>query len=182
MTTPPLQPTSARAADLAELPLDADQAAQLDAQLASLRNTLAQVETPAHVAHALRAAARARTRAEARQQPAPTHWRMRMAQWFAPGLGLAASIGMVSWITLMPAHHASIDSPLPLDTTSPFIALQPLESIALESRPRLIETEVPMTVFAEYGVAVNPERAGEKVQAQMLVSAAGRPLAVRFMP
>jgi|GEM_PF-4423918 len=65
-------------------------------------------------------------------------------------------------------------------SSSPFIALQSLEQIALEPNPRLIETTVPKMLFASMGIAVSPEMASETVRAEMLVSAAGQPLALRL--
>ena len=65
---------------------------------------------------------------------------------------------------------------------TPFIALQSLEQIALEPQPRLIETAVPRMWLASYGVPVSPEVAGDSLRAEMLVSANGQPLAMRFLP
>ena len=68
------------------------------------------------------------------------------------------------------------------DDAGPFIALQSLEQIALEPRPRLIEAAIPRMWLAAYGVAVSPELAGDSLRAEMLVSANGQPLAMRFLP
>jgi hypothetical protein len=69
-----------------------------------------------------------------------------------------------------------------VETETPFIALQSLEQIALEPRPHLIEANVPRMMLASYGVPVNPESAGDSVRAEMLVSASGQALAMRFVP
>ena len=101
------------------------------------------------------------------------------SRWFAPGLGLAASVSMVTWMLLTPAHRASV--PLASPTADrPFFALQSLEQIALEPSPTMIETRVPRMWLASYGMPVNPETAAESVRAQVLMSAVGQPLAVRF--
>jgi hypothetical protein len=70
----------------------------------------------------------------------------------------------------------------PMDEQSPFIALQSLEQIALEPRARVVQTTVPRMILAAYGVPVSPEVAGETMRAEMLVSANGQPLAMRFIP
>lgn len=109
-----------------------------------------------------------------------------IAQWFAPGFALAASVGMSAWLVLAPMARP-LDSGadaayLMASTGTPFIALQSLEQITLEPQPRLIGTVVPRMWLASYGVAVSPESAGDSLRAEMLVSASGQPLAMRFLP
>jgi len=111
----------------------------------------------------------------------------RFTQWFAPGFALAASVGMSAWMVLapmaVPAPDASSHAAyLAANNNAPFIALQSLEQIALEPQPRLIEAAVPRTWLASFGVPVSPETAGDSLRAEMLVSASGQPLAMRFLP
>lgn len=110
-----------------------------------------------------------------------------IAQWFAPGIALAASVGMSAWMVLAPMARPMPDpgvnaAYLAARAETPFIALKSLEQIALEPQPRLIETAVPRMWLASYGVAVSPETAGSVMRAEMLVSANGQPLAMRFLP
>lgn len=117
-----------------------------------------------------------------------------IAQWFAPGFALAASAGISAWLVLTPMARTAFDQGMDLTgnirapavatmfADAPFIALQSLEQIALEPQPRMIETVVPRMWLASYGVPVNPESAGDSVRAEMLVSASGQPLAMRFVP
>jgi hypothetical protein len=160
--------------------LGPDEAQQLDAQLDALRRETATLSAPAELQAKLVAAFSRHHAAQANVR----HWREVAGQWFAPGFALAASIGMAAWMLLLPAAQfgmpgggtmARADEP-------PFIALQSLEQIALEPKPRLIETTVPRMWLASYGVAVSPEVAGETMRAEMLVSANGQPLAMRFLP
>jgi hypothetical protein len=108
-------------------------------------------------------------------------WTGQLGQWLAPGAAIAASLGMVVWLMIGGAvigvKNAGSDVAA---QEAPFIALQSLEQIALEPNPRLIETTVPKMLFASMGVAVSPEMASETVRAEMLVSAAGQPLALRL--
>lgn len=110
----------------------------------------------------------------------------RLAQWFAPGVALAAGVGMSAWMMLAPVAVPALDAGaaayVEANAETPFIALQSLEQIALEPQPRLIETAVPRTWLASYGVPVSPETAGDSLRAEMLVSASGQPLAMRFLP
>ena len=113
-----------------------------------------------------------------------------IAQWFAPGFALAASVGMSAWMVLAPMAQPMLDQPqfasigvdAGISADTPFIALQSLEQVAMEPQPRLIEATVPRMWLAAYGVSVNPESAGDAVHAEMLVSASGQPLAMRFLP
>jgi hypothetical protein len=151
--------------------------AQLDRQLRQLREELDHLQASPPVASKLMAAFAARQRKRRLRK----HW----THWFAPGLGLAASVGMAAWLTLMPmppgesGYRAEIDGAL---NRRPFIALQSLEQIALEPSPQLVEANVPRMLLASYGIPINPETAGKPVRAQILVSAAGQPLALRFAP
>ncbi len=155
--------------------LPADISVQLDADLDLLRRETETLSPGAHIAPTLMAAFVAHQRKQ--------RLRERISRWFAPGLGLAASVGMAAWITLMPMHQAAIDNGANVDVAfnnSPFIALQSLEQIALEPRPKLVETTMPRMMLASYGVPVSPESANDTVHAQMLISASGQPLALRF--
>ncbi len=106
-----------------------------------------------------------------------------LGQWLAPGAAIAASVVMTAWLMLggaaMGVKNATIQT-LENVADAPFIALQSLEQIALEPNPRLIETTVPKMLFASMGMPVSPEMASETVRAEMLVSAAGQPLALRL--
>ena len=164
----------------------------LDLQLAHLRAAVGNVETPPRVEAALMVALQSPSRgARAKRR----HWREFVLQWFAPGIALAATAGMSAWMVLAPMTRPVLDPALTpgtpvadftsadfTSTDSPFIALQSLEQIAREPRPRVIETRVPLMWLASYGVAINPETAGESMRAEMLVSANGQPLAMRFRP
>ena len=159
-------------------PLTREQDAALDHQLDALRHEFDGINTP-DIIHARLTAAFARHHRR-------SAFRVLLSQWFVPGLGLAASVGMAAWITLAPVTHPALDLVTPAvtaaDDAGPFIALQSLERIALEPTPRLIETNMPRTMLASLGVPINPEVAGETMRAQMLVAANGQPLAMRLTP
>jgi hypothetical protein len=158
-----------------ETPMTHDQDTRLDSQLDALRRELGPLDTPTAVHARLNAAF---GRHHRRQR-----FRRLLSQWLAPGIGLAASVGMAAWITLAPLSPSDMDLVPPAAADeSPFIALQSLERIALEPSPRLIETDMPRTMLASLGVPINPEVAGESVHAQMLVAANGQPLAMRLTP
>jgi hypothetical protein len=165
--------------------LTAEQESLLDERLGQLKSATASLAPPLCLEADLKSAFRA--------HHAKAHTRKRrasIAQWFAPGLALAASAVVSAWMVLLPTARTALDSGMdinaanraPMYADAPFIALRSLEQIALEPRPRMIETVVPRMWLASYGVPVNPESAGDSVRAEMLVSASGQPLAMRFVP
>lgn len=174
--------------------------ANLDRALAALRHESAALDAPPRVEKQLLAAFVAITSANARQgaiasaarQPIPRRNRLSstLARWFAPGVAVAASVGMASWMMLSPLSRVGMDDSTDVaaaiaagqDLDNPFIALQSLERIALEPTPRLIAANVPRAALAAYGVPINPEVAGQPVRTEMLVAANGQPLAMRFLP
>ncbi len=149
----------------------------LDERLTELRATTEMLAAPVPLEATLMQAFKARHSRTRRSE--------RFAQWFAPGVALAASVGMSAWMVLAPMAGPALDSSAAYaiaGADTPFIALQSLEQIALEPHPKLIETAVPRMWLASYGVPVSPERAGDSLRAEMLVSANGQPLAMRFLP
>ncbi len=155
----------------------------LSDSLAQLRTASATLSAPPRVETVLMKAFIASHKA----REVKRRWRAFLAQWLVPGAALAASVGMSAWMVLAPMARPMIDHSADLAANAayndaPFIALRSLEQIALEPGPRVIETTVPRMWLASYGVAVNPETAGDTLRAEMLVSANGQPLAMRFRP
>lgn len=158
----------------------------LDEHLGNLRTATESIDAPMHLEASLMSAFathHARQNAKLRRRDFIMHW-------FAPGFALAASVGMSAWIMMAPmagpalddTAEATIDPSARTFTDTPFIALQSLEQIALEPRPHLVKANVPRMLLAAYGVPVNPQSAGDSVRAEMLVSASGQALAMRFVP
>lgn len=104
--------------------------------------------------------------------------------WWMPPLALAATIAMVSWMIRGPIPGTRA-TPTPLaaveSDAGPFLALRPLERIALEPGTTVVATEFPRALLADWGLPVSPDRAGEPVRAEMLYSRDGEPLAVRLI-
>ena len=142
----------------------------------------------------------ARLRAEMRGERAPAplepallaHFRRehrvpRPTLWWMPPLALAAVIAVVSWMIRGPMPPMAAPEPRvtaaasPDNDPGPFLALRPLERIALEPGTTVVATEFPRALLADWGLPVSPDRAGEPVRAEMLYSANGEPLAVRLI-
>ncbi len=154
------------------IPMDPSRETLLDLRLEHLGRELAGHTAPSTLEAAL--AARFRAQAPAR----------RPAFWWIPPLALAAAVTLVSWIVRAPgAVEATRPAPTAAATTDgdgPFLALRPLERIALDGTT-IVDTQFPRALLAGWGLPVAPERAAEPVHAQMLYSAEGEPLAVRLV-
>ena len=142
----------------------------LDSRLDDVRRELSTLHAPPLLEQALAA----RFRAEARRSPRPR-------MWWVPPLALAATIALVSWIVRGPVHVAPAAEEVSREDPGPFLALKPLERIALEPSTTVVATEFPRALLADWGLPVSPDRAGEPVRAEMLYSADGEALAVRLI-
>ena len=146
----------------------------LDSRLDDVRRGLQQHAAPAELEDALLASFR-------RQRRASTRPRM----WWVPPLALAATIALVSWMVRLPGSEippaSRLAPPAAFDDPGPFLALKPLERIALEPSTTVVASEFPRALLADWGLPVSPDRAGEPVRAEMLYSADGEALAVRLI-
>ncbi len=158
-----------------EAPFDPACDAFVDARLADLRQELHEVAPPRGLEGAL--AARFRRHHGVAKRP---------SLWWMPPLALAATIAVATWIvrsSLPPmgvAVQAQAQAANAVDD-APFLALRPLERIALEPGTTVVTTEFPRALLADWGLPVAPDRAGEPVRAELLYSADGEALAVRLV-
>ena len=158
--------------------LEPGQNTLLDLKLDELKRELADMHAPAATEDALRARFR-------KTKPAGARPRL----WWMPPLALAATIAMTSWMIRGPMPDSQSLAALAPPTTTlegdrdpgPFLALQPLDRIAHEAGTRVVTTEFPRALLADWGLPVSPDRVGEPVRAEMLYSAEGEPLAVRLL-
>ena len=149
--------------------------AYLTSRLDELKGELARLKAPDALESALTA--------EFRRRHAKSR---RPALWWMPPLALAATVALVSWMVHAPI---ALQQPAPTIETliagdadqGPFLALRPLERIALEPGATVVATEFPRALLADWGLPVSPERAAEPVRAEMLYSAQGEALAVRLL-
>ena len=146
---------------------------ETDAALATLRGALQQLSPPPAIEAALGAHFRR------------THRQPRPSLWWMPPLALAATVAIVSWM-IRGAHApeaavaAAPDIVIESDD-GPFLALKPIERIALEPGTTVVTSEFPRALLADWGLPVAPDRAGEPVRAETLYSADGEALAVRLV-
>ena len=145
----------------------------IDLRLRELRHALDGVSPPA----ALEQALASRFRRE--------HRKSRPGLWWMPPIALFATLAVVSWMIrapLPPVHAAAAMPEVAADPDGqPFLALKPLERIALEPGTTVVTSEFPRALLADWGLPVAPERAGEPVRAETLYSADGEALAIRLV-
>jgi hypothetical protein len=155
--------------------LDPARDAMLDAKLGELRRAIQSISAPAALESAL--AADFRRRNGKRKRP---------NLWWLPPLAMAATIALVSWMIRGPvppmkaAVQAAQAQASPAED-APFLALRPLERIALEPGTTVVTTEFPRALLADWGLPVAPDRAGEPVRAELLYSPDGEAIAVRLI-
>jgi len=145
----------------------------LDSRLGELRRAMESVSAPAALEGALTADFRRRNGK-----------RKRPNLWWLPPLAMAATIALVSWMIRgpVPPMKAAVQAAQasPADD-APFLALRPLERIALEPGTTVVTTEFPRALLADWGLPVAPDRAGEPVRAELLYSPDGEAIAVRLI-
>ena len=134
---------------------------RLLAAAAEQRTLQALGATTATVGHAQRAAARP--------------WWRRL--WVAPALAgsLAFVIGL-AFLSMQPAAIAPAAA-----APAQFIALTSMETIAAETAPQIVAAQMPRAALAGFGLPVDPARADQPVQTELLMSPRGVVLAVRFV-
>ena len=143
----------------------------IDSRLAELRQAMQALSPPA----ALEGALAARFRRE--------HRRQRPNLWWMPPRALLATAAITSWMIRapVPPMRGAVASAAIEADAGPFLALRPLERIALEPGTTVVASEFPRALLADWGLPVSPDRAGEPVRAEMLYSADGEALAIRLI-
>lgn len=150
----------------------------LDDRLAALRSEVSTLEPPASTDRAIAAATARAMRKRERTGLAP-----RMAErWLAWPVALAASIGLVAVaVRQMPSDEIAA---LPAATTSAssrFMPVVPVAEIERSSDAYVVPARMPRMALAEFGLPVNPARAGEAIDTELLVRPDGAVLALRFV-
>ena len=143
----------------------------IDFRLGELRRALESVSPPPALEGALAARFRRAHRAK------------RPSLWWMPPLALLATAAVTSWMIRapVPPMRAAVEMAAVEADAGPFLALKPLERIALEPGTTIVASEFPRALLADWGLPVSPDRAGEPVRAEMLYSADGEALAIRLI-
>jgi hypothetical protein len=79
------------------------------------------------------------------------------------------------------AENLSTDNARQSEVTTQFLPLSYASSVSLQDGGQLVRVELPRSAMVSLGLPVNMERYGEKVKADVLVSADGLARAIRFV-
>jgi len=157
-----------------------DTPANLDRQLAALKGAVADALPPPTTDQAIDAAVkRAQRKSGSSRRASPNGDR-----WLAWPLALAASIAVLSLIvrSLPPeAVMAEPAAPFARTTGDEFMALVPLADLQSASDAMVVSARLPRMTLAQLGLPVNPARAADAIDTELLVRRDGSVLAVRFV-
>ena len=149
---------------------------RLDRQLALLRRSVAEAAPPATTDAAI---ARAIAAAKGRPRRASSR------SWIAWPIALAASIAMIAFaIRQLPPQAGDADardSAASNAARAKFMPLVPVAEIERAGDALLVPARVPRSTIAEFGLPIDPARAGDPVDAELLLRRDGALLAVRFL-
>ncbi len=151
---------------------------ELDRRLAGLKDALAGAAPPASADLAV---AKAIGRATAKRERAARAPRL-VDRWLAWPLALAAAIAVVAIaVRTFPAGDVSPVSAAAAGTPSRFMPVVPVEEIERSSDAYVVPARLPRMALAQFGLPVDPARADDAVDAELLVRPDGAVLALRFV-
>ena len=151
---------------------------ELDRQLGELRNAAHDWSPPAATDIAVTAAMQRALRRHGTRRGAPD------LHWVAWPLALAASIAVLSFVVRsIPPHDAVHDPSTPVSGLSRdvFTPVVPVAEIQQAGDALVLPARVPRTTLAQFGLPVDPARADDGVDAELLVRRDGALLAYRFV-
>ncbi len=158
---------------------------ELDTRLAALRESLATAAPPPAtdqaIATAVAKAARAPRRAWFGSAP--------LDGWMAWPLGLAAAITVLSFIVRAVPPHGAADTGTggpqsaaqPAPAAASFMPVVPLNELERAGDALVIPARLSRLSLAQLGLPVNPARAADAIETELLVRSDGAVLAVRFI-
>jgi len=150
--------------------------AELDRQFAALKDAVADAVPPESTDRAV-AAAIARAQRTPRRRPRPPSER-----WLAWPLALAASIAVLSFIVRSLPPEAIVAEPISRAAGSDdFVPVVPMADIERAGDALVVPAKLPRTTLAQLGLPINPARAGDAIDTELLVRRDGAVLAVRFV-
>jgi len=157
-----------------------DAPSDLDRQLAALKGAVADAMPPPATDQAIDAAIKRAQRKSGSGRRASRNG----DRWLAWPLALAASIAVLSFIvrSLPPeAVMAEPAAPFARTTGDEFMALVPLADLQSASDAMVVSARLPRMTLAQLGLPVNPARAADAIDTELLVRRDGSVLAVRFV-
>ena len=156
------------------------QPSDLDRQLAALKESVADALPPPATDRAV-ATAFQRASARARERPSAL---AKGDRWLAWPLALAATIAVLSIIVRSLSPEAVVsEPPIAAEARSgdEFMPVVPLADIERAGDALVVPARLPRTTLAQLGLPINPARAADAIDTELLVRRDGSVLAVRFV-
>lgn len=153
---------------------------ELDRQLAALKAASADALPPPATDQAIAAAI---TRAQRKSARGSAIFR-NGDRWLAWPLALAASIAALSFVVRSLPPEAVMSEPaasIARSTADEFMAVVPLADIERAGDAMVVAARLPRMTLAQLGLPVNPARAADAIDTELLVRRDGSVLAVRFV-
>jgi hypothetical protein len=148
--------------------------ADLDRRFAALKDAVAGDVPPP-------ATDRAIATAVARARRAPRSG-ARGDRWLAWPLALAATIAVLSFVVRSLPPEAVVAQPASIGASADeFLPVVPLADIERAGDALVVPARLPRTTLAQLGLPINPARAADAIDAELLVRRDGSVLAVRFV-
>jgi anti-sigma-K factor RskA len=149
----------------------------LDRQLAALKGAVADALPPPATDQAIATAIARAQRNAARRDAASRN----DARWLAWPLALAASIAVLSFIVRSVPPEANTAEPAYRGAGDEFMAVASLAEIESAGDVMVVSARLPRITLAQFGLPVNPARAADAIDTELLVGRDGSVLAVRFV-
>jgi hypothetical protein len=146
----------------------------LDRQLALLKESVADAAPPESTDRAVAAAI-------ARAQRSPRRARSRRERWLVWPLALAACIAVLSIVVRSLPPDPVDPAPGPTANGNDFLPVVPIADIERAGDAVLVPAKLPRTTLAQLGLPINPARAADAIDTELLVRRDGAVLAVRFV-
>ena len=104
-------------------------------------------------------------------------------RWLAWPLALAATIAVLSFVVRSLPPEAVVADPAAAIRTSAdeFLPVVPIADIERAGDALVVPARLPRTTLAQLGLPINPARAADAIDAELLVRRDGSVLAVRFV-
>jgi hypothetical protein len=155
------------------------QPSDLDRTLAALKQSVADAVPPPATDRAVAAAIASAQRTAARVKHGPGD------RWLAWPLALAASIALLSFVVRSLPPEAMVGEPAGVASRSSagdeFMPVVPIADIESAGDALVVPARLPRTTLAQLGLPINPARAADTIDAELLVRRDGSVLAVRFV-
>ncbi len=150
----------------------------LDRRFAALKSSVADALPPAATDAGIAAAI-----ARARRTP-PRAAARTSGRWLAWPLALAATIAVLSFVVRSLPPESIVAEPVASaaqDGASDFMPVVPLADIENAGDALVVPARLPRMTLAQLGLPVNPARAADAIDTELLIRRDGAVLAVRFV-